>query len=40
LYVLILRFLDRKQEDKKLGTEWWKKFLEFNLLVTFSEVIT
>jgi hypothetical protein len=23
-YILILKFLDRKREDKRLWTEWWQ----------------
>jgi len=32
LYILIFKFLERKREEKRFGTEWWQAFLEFNLL--------
>jgi hypothetical protein len=31
-YILIFKFLERKREEKRFGTEWWQAFLEFNLL--------
>ena len=36
LYILIFKFLDSKQEDKRFCTEWQQAFADFNLLLITS----
>jgi hypothetical protein len=36
LYILIFKYLERRQEDKRLWTEWYQEFPEFNLLLISS----